>query len=99
MSGVFTDLLGTVRNTFKLGPKASQLTLSSSALTAPRTISFPDAPGILALTSDLTGGSYTPWYIADATTRTVQDYEQLAIGMSVINDGYILNNGYIVETT
>ena len=50
----WSDLLGTVFATFKIGFNKS--TLDASAITQPRQHTLPDASGTLALTSQLGGG-------------------------------------------
>ena len=48
--GAFTDLLGTMKNTFKIG-KAK---LDASGLSASRTLTVPDRTDTLATQSDIT---------------------------------------------
>lgn len=48
-------LVGTLRNSFRIGPKATPLTLDASAITAPRTAAFQDKDGIVALLGDISG--------------------------------------------
>lgn len=42
---IFLDILGTLRNSFRIG----RATVSSSALTVARTVSLPDAAGVITL--------------------------------------------------
>lgn len=44
----FADILGTLRSALQLGPKTGRLTLSWTGLSAPRTVTFPDAAGEIA---------------------------------------------------
>lgn len=57
--GWFTNLLGTVSTTFKIGTSTSATTLSSSA-TAARTLTLPDQTGTLATLTDVTSSSGKP---------------------------------------
>ncbi len=50
---LFSDLLGTVRSTFRIGSKASSVTLDTSLATAVRNQKFQDKDGTLALLSDV----------------------------------------------
>jgi len=52
--GIFSDILGTVYDAFKIGFKAD---LDASGLTAARTYALPDASGTLALEGETTGES------------------------------------------
>lgn len=52
----FSDLLGTMKTTFGIGPKGSRATLSATGLTAPRTLALPDKDGTLATLGDVGGG-------------------------------------------
>lgn len=45
--GIFSDILGTLRNSFKI----ARATLSTSGLTAARTFTFPDVGGTISLNS------------------------------------------------
>lgn len=46
MAGIVSDLIGTVRNTFRI----KRATFDASGLTAARTFTLPDTAGTLALT-------------------------------------------------
>lgn len=47
-----SQLLGTLKSTFRFGPKTAPHTLATAA-TAARTATFPDKSGTVAFTSDL----------------------------------------------
>lgn len=51
MANKYLDLLGTTLSSFGIGPKATRATLDTSAITAPRTHTLPDASGAVALLS------------------------------------------------
>lgn len=54
----FPDLVGTVRNTFRIG-KGGKATIDAGDLTAARTFTLPDETGTLALLSDIGEASGT----------------------------------------
>ena len=54
-SRTLSDLLGTLKNTFRI----ARATFNAAGLTAPRTITLPDKAGTLAMLDDVTAGRYT----------------------------------------
>lgn len=53
MNITLSNLIGTLRSTFKIG---RNVTLDASAVTIPRTLTFPDKSGTIATTADVGGG-------------------------------------------
>lgn len=53
MNLTLSNLIGTLRATFKIG---TNVTLDTSAVTIPRTLTFPDKSGVIATTADVGGG-------------------------------------------
>lgn len=52
MAGRFANLLGTLLDTFSIGPKGARATLDASGLTAERTYTAPDKTGVMAMFDD-----------------------------------------------
>jgi len=51
--GRFADILGTLADGFRIGPKGAQALADMSGLTADRTFAFPDTSGTVMLDSQL----------------------------------------------
>lgn len=60
----YSDLLGTMRSTFRISSGSNSVTLTTSGVTAARTLTLPDKSGTIATMSDV-GGSAS---IAKGTT-------------------------------
>lgn len=95
MAGRWLDLLGTILDTFGIGPKGARATLDASDLTANRTYALPDAGGTIALAgipvSQQSGTTYT-LAASDAGTivqRTSSTLNKVYVDASVFD----LSNG------
>ena len=60
--GRFADLIGTLADTFSIGPKGTRAKFDASGLTAERTITMPDASGTLKVTGHYDGGNASSVY-------------------------------------
>lgn len=65
--GRFADILGTLADGFRIGPKGAQALADMSGLTADRTFAFPDASGTVMLNSQLR----VPFLLANGTSSSV----------------------------
>jgi len=78
--GIFSDIIGTLSNSFKVG----KLTLSSSALSVARTVAFPDKAGTVAMLDDVSGGSITLATAVATTSGTSHDFTSIPAGTNRI---------------
>ena len=60
--GRFADILGTLANGFRIGPKGAQGLADMSGLTADRTFTFPDASGTVQVSGHYDGGNASSVY-------------------------------------
>lgn len=65
--GRFADILGTLADGFRIGPKGAQALADMSGLTADRTFAFPDASGTMMLDSQL----HVPFALANGTSSPI----------------------------
>ncbi len=75
--GVYADILGTLRSTFRFGPKATPQTLATAA-SAARTATFPNKSGTVAMLDDI----YAPIANGDplAPDLIYDDYGDVILG-------------------
>jgi len=78
--GFFSDIIGTLSSSFNVG----KLTLSSSALSVARTVTFPDKAGTVAMIDDVSGGSITSAAAITTTSGTSHDFTGIPAGVKRI---------------
>lgn len=95
MSSWLPDLLGTLRNTFRVGPKTAPVTLDASSVTAARTAAFQDKSGTIAYLDDVV--HYAPLHNGDPLAPEIiyDDYGRMIMGQVFYGDGAAAGVGSI----